>query len=87
MKNQDQANNINNLNDSTIVKDPQALVEDLPISGEQEERVKGGSTVGDLKASNEADAKSIMAYSNSFSCIPSATHYQPPFLGGVKVAS
>jgi hypothetical protein len=44
MKNQDQANNINNLNDPTVANDPQTLVEfdDLPISGEQEERVKGG---------------------------------------------
>jgi hypothetical protein len=48
MKNQDQANNINNLNDPTVANDPQTLVEfdDLPISGEQEERVKGGSFLG-----------------------------------------
>jgi hypothetical protein len=44
MKNQEQANNNNNLNDPTVANDPQAQVEvdDLPISGEQEERVKGG---------------------------------------------
>jgi hypothetical protein len=51
MKNQDQANNNNNLNDPTVVNDPQAQVEfeDLPISGEQEERVKGGATIASLK--------------------------------------
>ena len=43
MKNQEQTNN-NNLNDPTVANDPQAqvVVDDLPISGEQEERVKGG---------------------------------------------
>ena len=43
MKNQEQTNN-NNLNDPTVANDPQSQVEfeDLPISGEQEERVKGG---------------------------------------------
>ena len=87
MKNQDQANHNNNLNDPTVANDPQTLVEDLPMSGEQEERVIGGSTGGDLKVFNEADTKSIMSYSNSFSCIPSATHYQSEFLGGVKAAS
>ena len=43
MKNQEQANNINNLNDPNVANDPQTLVEDLQMSGEQEERVKGGS--------------------------------------------
>jgi hypothetical protein len=47
VKIQEQANNSNNLNDLTIAIDPQAQVEfdDLPISGEQEERVKGGGEV------------------------------------------
>ena len=51
MKNRDQAKNINNLNDPTVTNDPQAQVEfnDLPISGEQEERVKGGATSLSLK--------------------------------------
>ena len=46
MKNQEQANNNNNLNDPTVANDPQAQVnlDDLPISGEQEEQVKGGAT-------------------------------------------
>ena len=45
IKNQEQANNKNNLNDPTVANDPQAKVEfdDLPMSGEQEEQVKGGS--------------------------------------------
>jgi hypothetical protein len=45
MKNQEQANNNNYLKDPTIAIDPQAQVEfeDLPISGEQEEQVKGGT--------------------------------------------
>jgi hypothetical protein len=45
MKNQEQANQNNNLNDPTVANDPQAQVEfeDLPISGEQEEQVKGGT--------------------------------------------
>jgi hypothetical protein len=44
MKNQEQANNNNYLKDPTIAIDPQAQVEfdDLPISSEQEEQVKGG---------------------------------------------
>ena len=44
MKNQGQANNLNNLTDPTVANDPQAQIEfdDLPISGEQEERVNGG---------------------------------------------
>ena len=48
MKNQGQANNLNNLTDPTVANDPQAQIEfdDLPISGEQEERVKGGVTRG-----------------------------------------
>jgi hypothetical protein len=45
MKNQDQANNNKSLNDPNVANDPQAQLEfdDLPMSGEQEERVKGGS--------------------------------------------
>jgi hypothetical protein len=42
MKNQQQANN-NNLSDPSISNDPRAQVEDLPISVEQEEQVKGGA--------------------------------------------
>jgi hypothetical protein len=44
MKNQEQANQNNNLHDPTVANDPQSQVEfeDLPISGEQEEQVKGG---------------------------------------------
>jgi hypothetical protein len=51
MKNQEQANNLNNLNDPTAANDPQAQVEfdDLTISSEQEERVKGGATIASLK--------------------------------------
>jgi hypothetical protein len=51
MKNQEQANNLNNLNDLTVANDPQAQVEfdDLTISSEQEERVKGGATIASLK--------------------------------------
>jgi hypothetical protein len=51
MKNQEQANNNNNLSDPTVTIDPQAQAEfdDLPISGEQEERVKGGATIASLK--------------------------------------
>jgi hypothetical protein len=51
MKNREQAKNINNLNDPTVTNDPQAQVEfdDLPISGEQGERVKGGATIASLK--------------------------------------
>ena len=47
MKNQEQANNNNNLNDPTVANDPQAQVEfdDLSMSDEQEERVIGGSGV------------------------------------------
>jgi hypothetical protein len=48
MKNQGQANNLNNLIDPTVANDPQAQAEfgDLPISGEHEERVIGGITSG-----------------------------------------
>ena len=42
MKNQEQINNNNNLDDPNVANYPQTLVEDLPMSGEQEERVKGG---------------------------------------------
>ena len=57
MKNREQANNLNNINDPPVGKDPQAQVEfdDLPISGEQEELVKGGNhqlLPGDLLISN-----------------------------------
>ena len=53
MKNQGQANNINNLNDPNVANDPQAQVEfdDLPMSGEQEERVKGGATTASFNPS------------------------------------
>ena len=45
MKNREQANNRNNLNDPNVVHDPQAQVEidDLPISGKKEDSVKGGT--------------------------------------------
>jgi hypothetical protein len=49
MKNQKQANNINNLNDQNVAGDNQALVQDLPISREREERVKGGEKIASLK--------------------------------------
>ena len=42
MKNQEQANNLDNLNHPTVANDPESQVEDLPMSGEQEEQVKGG---------------------------------------------
>jgi hypothetical protein len=43
--NQELSTNHNHLNDPTVANDPQAQVEfdDLSISGEQEEQVKGGS--------------------------------------------
>jgi hypothetical protein len=46
MKNREQTNTNNNLNDPIVAIDPRSLVEfdDLPISSEQEERVKGGAT-------------------------------------------
>jgi hypothetical protein len=46
MKNREQTNT-NNLNNPTVANDPQAQVEfdDLSISGEEEERVKGGTIV------------------------------------------
>jgi hypothetical protein len=45
MKNQEQANNINNLNDPTVANDPQAqtVFDDLTMPSEKEEQVKGGS--------------------------------------------
>jgi len=51
MKNQDQANHNNSLNDPTVANDPQAQaeIEDLPITGEQEEQVIGGAPVGQDK--------------------------------------
>ena len=51
MKNQEQANNHNNLNDLTVANDPQAQVEfdDMLISSEQEEQVKGGATTASFK--------------------------------------
>ena len=67
MKNQEQANNSNNLNNPTVANDPQAQIEDLPISGEQEERVKGGSfftvsgfTGGVTVAAGDADDRPIL---------------------------
>ena len=72
MKNQDQANNTNNLtnlNDPTVANDQQAQVEfdDLPISGEREELVKGGSfftvsgfTGGVTVAAGDADDRPIL---------------------------
>ena len=47
MKNQEQATNSNNVNDPTVANDPQDRVEfdDLPVSREQEKRVKGGTIV------------------------------------------
>jgi hypothetical protein len=49
MKNQEQANNNIRLNDPTVANDPHAQVEDLPMSGEQEERVKGGATTASFE--------------------------------------
>jgi hypothetical protein len=69
MKNQEQANNSNNLKDPTVANDPQSQVEfdDLPMSGEQEERVKGGSfftvsgfTGGVTVAAGDADDRPIL---------------------------
>ena len=47
MKIQEQANNRNSVNDPTVANDPQDRVEfdDLPVSREQEKRVKGGTIV------------------------------------------
>ena len=47
MKNQEQANSSNNVNDPTVANDPQDRVEfdDLPVSREQEKRVEGGTIV------------------------------------------
>jgi hypothetical protein len=72
MKNQDQANNNNNLNDPTVANDPQAQVEfdDLPMPGVQEEQVKGGTA-------SPAFFKNCCA----------GTHYQMGPLDGVKIAS
>jgi hypothetical protein len=69
MKKQEQANNINNLNDPTVANVPQSQVEfdDLPMSGEQEELVKGGSflefsgfTGGVTVAAGDADDRPIL---------------------------
>ena len=67
MKSQEQANNTNNLNNPTVANDPQAQIEDLPISGEQEERVKGGSfftvsgfTGGVTVAAGDADDRPVL---------------------------
>ena len=47
MKNQEPANNSNSGNYPTVANDPQDRVEfdDLPVSREQEKRVKGGTIV------------------------------------------
>ena len=72
MKNQEQANNINNLNDPTGANDPQAQVEfdDLPISSEQEERVKGGAPALSSPLTGTSGEQTGVNYSNRFSCIP-----------------
>jgi hypothetical protein len=51
VKNRGQTNKIDNLNDPTVANDPRPQVEfdDLPMSGEQEERVKGGATIASPK--------------------------------------
>jgi hypothetical protein len=74
MKNQEQPNNINNLNDPTIANDPQAQVEfeDLPISGEQEELVKGGAPALSSPLTGTSGEQMGESYSNRFSCLPSA---------------
>jgi|SRR5262245_38677871 len=72
MKIQGQANNSNNLNDPTVANDPQALVEDLPISGEQEERVKGGAPALSSPLTGTSGEQTGATYSNTFSCLPSA---------------
>ena len=72
MKNRDQANNNNNLNDPTVANDPQAQVEDLPISGAQEERVKGGAQALSSPLTGTSGEQMEIMYSNSFSCVPSA---------------
>jgi hypothetical protein len=74
MKNQGQANNLNNLTDPTVTNDPQAQVEfeDLAISGEQEELVKGGAQALSSPLTGTSGEQTGSSYSNSFSCIPSA---------------
>src|SRR5262245_14303830 len=74
MKSQDQANNTNNLNDPIIAIDQQAQVEfeDLPISGEQEERVKGGAPALSSPLTGTSGEQMEIMYSNRFSCAPSA---------------
>ena len=72
MKNQDQANHNNSLNDPTVANDPRAQAEfdDLPMSAEQGERVKGGTA-------SPAFFKNCCA----------GAHYDPAFNDGVKVTS
>jgi len=83
MKIQEQANNSNNLNDPTVANDPNARVEfdDLPMSGEQEEQVKGGASefarhiqIQSLSSplTGTSGEQTGAIYSNSFSCLPSA---------------
>ena len=74
MKNKDQANNHNNLNDPTVANDSQAQVEfdDLPISGGQEELVKGGAPALSSPLTGTSGEQTGAIYSNSFSCLPSA---------------
>jgi hypothetical protein len=73
MKDREQTNN-NNLNDPTVANDPQVQVEvdDLPISGEQEELVKGGAPALSSPLTGTSGEQMEIMYSNSFSCVPSA---------------
>jgi hypothetical protein len=73
MKNREQVNNINNLNDPTVAIDQQAHVEfdDLPISSEQEELVKGGAPALSSPLTGTSGEQTGIIYSNSFSCLPS----------------
>jgi hypothetical protein len=72
MKSQVQANNTNYLNDPIIAIDQQAQVEfeDLPISGEQEEQVKGGAPALSSPLTGTSGEQMEIMYSNTFSCIP-----------------
>ena len=74
MKDREQANNTNNLNDPTVAIDQQAHVEfdDLPISGEHEELVKGGAPALSSPLTGMSGEQTGATYSNTFSCIPSA---------------
>jgi hypothetical protein len=72
MKNQEKTDN-NNMNDSTVSNGLQAQVEfdDLPISGEQDERVKGGAPALSSPLTGTSGEQMEIRYSNSFSCVPS----------------